>query len=176
MYRLRLLLLLGVCLMFSGCYSTKVEHYADQEPTINLRDFFTGEIRGWGLVQDRKGRVIKRFDFDMVGRWDGNNGVLDEEFVYYDGDKQSRSWRIEDLGGGKYRGEADDVIGEAQIDQSGSALNLRYELVVPIGNSDYRFKFDDWMWRMNDGVVINRAVMRKFGVRVAELTVVMQKQ
>ena len=162
--------------MLSGCLDTDVDHYADLEPAIDLREFFNGDLRGWGLIQDRKGRVIKRFDFDMVGTWDGDQGVLDEEFVYYDGEKQYRSWRLEDLGNGKYRGEADDVIGSAKIAQSGSALNLKYELVVPIGNSDYRFKFDDWMWHMIDGVVINRAVMRKFGIRVAELTVVMQKQ
>lgn len=162
--------------MLSGCFGTDVEHYADLEPAIDLREFFTGDLRGWGLIQDRKGRVIKRFDFDMVGRWNGNQGVLDEEFVYYDGEKQNRSWRLEDLGNGKYRGEADDVVGSAKIEQSGSALNLKYELVVPIGDSDYRFKFDDWMWHMNDDVVINRAVMRKFGIRVAELTVIMQKQ
>ena len=162
--------------MLSGCFSTDVEHYVNQEPEINLRDFFDGEVRGWGVLQDRKGRVVKRFDFDMVCHWDGTNGVLDEAFVYYDGTKQNRSWRIEDLGGGKYSGQADDVVGHAEIAESGNALNLKYELVVPVGGSDYRFKFDDWMWKMNDGVVINRAVMKKFGIRIAELTVVMQKK
>lgn len=162
--------------MLNGCSGTSVQRYADEYPEMDLKEFFTGEIRGWGIVQDRKGRVINRFDIEMIGRWDGNKGVLDEEFVYYSGEKQNRSWRLEVLDDGGYRGEADDIIGEATIAQAGNALNLKYELIVPVKGSEYRFKFDDWMWKMNDELVINRAVMRKFGIRVAELTVVMQKK
>ena len=162
--------------MISGCSDTSVQQYADLEPKMSLKDFFSGELRGWGIVQDRKGRVINRFDLDMVGRWEGDKGVLDEEFVYYSGEKQSRSWRLKVLSDGTYQGEADDIIGEAKIAESGNALHRKSELVVPVKGSEYRFKFDDWMWKMNDDLVINRAVMRKFGVRVAELTVVMQKK
>lgn len=162
--------------MLSSCSGTSVQYYADQEPRMNLKEFFSGEIRGWGVVQDRKGRVINRFDVDMEGRWDGDKGVLDEVFRYYSGEEQIRSWRLEAVGEGLYIGEADDIIGQAIGKEAGSALNLKYELVVPVGDSSYRFKFDDWMWRMNDDLIINRAVMRKFGIRVAELTVVMKKQ
>lgn len=172
----KVLLVMGLFLMVSGCSGTSVQRYAEEQPKIELREFFDGDIRGWGIVQDRKGRVINRFDFDMVATWDGANGVLDEKFYYYSGETQDRSWRMEQLPDGSYRGEADDIIGEAVVEQAGNALNLKYELVVPIGEKSYRFKFDDWMWRMNDDLVINRAVMRKFGIRVAELTVVMQKK
>lgn len=171
----KVILLIGVCVMFSGCSGTSVQYYEDQNPNMKLRDFFDGKIQGWGVVQDRKGRVIKRFDVDMVGRWDGNKGVLDEVFRYYDGTEQIRSWRLEDIGGGSYLGEADDIVGTASGEEAGSALNLKYELIVPVGDRTYEFKFDDWMWRMNDDLIINRATMRKFGVRVAELTVVMKK-
>ena len=47
---------------------------------------------------------------------------------------------------------------------------------VPVGDTSYRLNFDDWMWAMNDGVIINRSYMKKFGFRVAELTIFMQKQ
>lgn len=171
----KIILLTGVCAMFSGCSGTSVQYYEEQDPTMNLREFFDGKIQGWGVVQDRKGRVIKRFDVDMLGRWEGGKGVLDEVFRYYDGTEQIRSWRLEELGNGLYAGEADDIVGTASGEEAGSALNLKYELIVPVGDGSYRFKFDDWMWRMNDNLIINRATMRKFGVRVAELTVVMKK-
>ena len=160
--------------MVSSCTNT-VDRYADQTPTIDVKEFFDGEIKGWGLVHDRRGRVTKRFDFKIIGTWDGDKGILDEEFLYYDGETQTRQWRLEYLGDGKYKGFADDIIGEASLEQSGNALNLKYELIVPVNNSDITLKFDDWIWQMNDGVAINRAVMRKFGIRVGELTVVMQK-
>ena len=40
----------------------------------------------------------------------------------------------------------------------------------------YRIRFDDWMWVMNDGVLINRSYLKKFGITVSELTIFMQKQ
>ncbi|MBL6621549.1 MAG: DUF3833 family protein, partial [Rickettsiales bacterium] len=39
----------------------------------------------------------------------------------------------------------------------------------------FRIKFDDWMWQLNDGVVINRSYLKKFGFTIAELTLFMQK-
>ena len=162
--------------MVNACTATSVERYADQQPAMDLKEFFNGDIKGWGLVHDRKGRVTRRFDFKIVGTWDGNNGVLDEEFLYYDGETQTRQWRLEYLGDGQYKGLADDIVGEASLSESGNALNLKYKLIVPLDDSEIALKFDDWIWQMNDGVAINRAVMRKFGIRVGELTVVMQKQ
>ena len=84
--------------MFSACTGTNIERYAEEKPQIDLKEYFDGEIRGWGIVQDWRGRVINRFDFDILGEWNGNQGVLDEEFVYYSGEKQNRRWRIESLG------------------------------------------------------------------------------
>ena len=47
---------------------------------------------------------------------------------------------------------------------------------VPVGNTNYLIRFDDWMWQMNNGVMINRSYLKKFGFTVAELTLFMQKE
>jgi hypothetical protein len=47
---------------------------------------------------------------------------------------------------------------------------------LEVGDKTYRIKLDDWMWQMNDGVLINRSYLKKFGITVAELTLFMQKQ
>jgi hypothetical protein len=47
---------------------------------------------------------------------------------------------------------------------------------LDVDGSTYRIRFDDWMWAMNDGVVVNRSYLKKFGFTVAELTLFMQKQ
>jgi hypothetical protein len=46
---------------------------------------------------------------------------------------------------------------------------------LPVKDKTYHFKFDDWMWQLNDGIVINRSYIKKFGITVAELTLFMQK-
>lgn len=168
--------LLGMVVL-TACSSHSVDIYSEESPQLNVRDFFNGEVTAWGIVQDRRGRVINRFQADLVGTWDGANGVLDEDFYYADGEYQFRQWRLVQVGENQYEGYADDVIGTGYGTQSGNAFNLKYELIVPLSDGDeVSLKFDDWMWLMEGGVIINRATMRKFGFKVGELTVVMQKQ
>ena len=47
---------------------------------------------------------------------------------------------------------------------------------LPVGDKTYKITFDDWMFQMNDGVLINRSYLKKFGFTVGELTLFMQKQ
>ena len=128
------------------------------------------------MVQDWRGRVVNRFDIDMVGKWDGDTGTLTEHFVYYDGKKQERIWTIKKLADGKYVGTAADIIDKADGKVNGSAVQWKYTMDLPVGDTTYRLNFDDWMWQMNDGVLINRSYLKKFGITVAELSLFMQKQ
>ena len=73
-------------------------------------------------------------------------------------------------------GSAHDIIGNASGESSGSAMNWKYSMDITVDNSTYRVKFDDWMWQMNDGIVINRSYIKKFGITVAELTLFMKKK
>src|SRR5690606_38791463 len=117
-----------------------------------------------------------RFDVHMVGRWEGDSGVLEESFEYYDGKKQERIWRIQKLGPDRYEGQADDIIGIAKGEQSGNAIRWSYVMDIDVDGKVYRITFDDWMWMMDDGVLINRSYLKKFGFTVAELTLFMQKE
>ncbi|MEQ9209214.1 MAG: DUF3833 domain-containing protein [Pseudomonadales bacterium] len=162
--------------ILAGCSAPSVQNYADQTPVVDLREFFEGEITAWGVVQNRSGEVINRFRADMHGSWEGNRGILDEEFFYSNGDTQTRQWQFVQQDDNRYTGTASDVIGEASIDQAGNAINLNYTLRVPVGDRTYDLNFDDWMWLVEDELIINHATMKKFGFRVGELIVVIQKQ
>jgi hypothetical protein len=120
--------------------------------------------------------VVKRFEVRMTGRWEGNKGVLEEDFIYSDGSKQRRVWHIEEIGPGQYRGRADDVIGEAIGEASGNALRWRYTLALPIEGRTWHVQFDDWMFLINDQVMINRAKMLKFGIELGEVTLSFHKE
>ena len=112
----------------------------------------------------------------MVGSWNGDIGKLEETFHYYDGEKQSRTWTIKKISDSQYEGTAGDILDKAEGTASGSAVNWHYAMDLPVGDKSYKVKFDDWMWQMNDGVLINRSYIKKFGITVAELTIFMQKQ
>ena len=40
----------------------------------------------------------------------------------------------------------------------------------------YEVQFDDWMYLVDERVMLNRATMRKFGIRLGEVTLSFQKQ
>ena len=153
-----------------------MDFYKDTKPKADIKEYFNGPIKAWGLVQDWRGRVTRRFDVEMVGSWNGDTGKLEEKFNYYDGETQERVWTITKLSDDVYEGTAGDILGKASGEASGSAVNWHYTMDLPVGDTTYKVKFDDWMWQMNDGVLINRSYIKKFGITVAELTIFMQKQ
>jgi len=176
MKKIFLITILGVISMLGSCKSRDLNYYNNTKPEFNLREYFTGNIKAWGIIQDWRGRVSTKFDVDMVGSWEGNTGTLEEDFTFYDGKKQQRTWKILQNKDGTYLGSAHDIIGNASGESSGSAMNWKYSMYITVDNSTYRVKFDDWMWQMNDGIVINRSYIKKFGITVAELTLFMKKK
>ena len=168
-------ILVTVLTLTRSCSPMKIEKYSEESPVVDVKNYFNGPIKAWGLVQDRKGRVTARFDVDMVGSWDGDKGVLEEDFRYYDGRQQRRVWKITRTGEDRYEGRADDIIGFATGEQSGNAIRWSYTMNLEVGDKVYKIKFDDWMWLMNDGILVNRSYLKKFGITVAELTLFMQK-
>jgi hypothetical protein len=163
-------------MLLSACASQKLDDYSGNEPKADLKSYFNGTIKAWGLIQDFSGKVVSRFDVTMHGSWKGDVGTLKEDFNYYDGTKQQRVWTITRTADGKYEGSASDIIGKAEGATNGNAVRWSYDMNVPIDGKTFRISFDDWMWRMNDGVMINRSYLKKFGFTVAELTLFMKKE
>ncbi len=163
-------------MLLPGCASHSAKDYSDTTPVIDFQQYFNGPIKAWGIVQDRNGKVLSRFDVVMQGSWTGDVGTLKEDFSYYSGTKQQRIWTIHKLADGTYEGEAADIIGKATGQTAGSAVQWSYTMDVPVDDTIRRFKFDDWMWLMHDNTLINRSYLKKFGITFAELTIVMQKQ
>lgn len=172
----RLLLLLAGATLAAGCAGPTPADYAGEKPVLDLKTYFNGELSAHGIFTDRSGRVVRRFTVAMTGRWNGNQGVLDEHFSYSDGSTERRTWRLTDLGNGRWEGRADDVVGVAEGRAAGNALNWRYTLALPVDGRVWEVQFDDWMIQMDDRVMLNKAVMRKFGVQLGEVTLSFQRQ
>ncbi len=166
------LLIAGVaCVaLLSACSTPLVQDYAAQTPVLELRDYFNGSLDAYGIFTDRSGKVVKRFTVVMTCTWQGDSGVLDEAFTYSDGSQQRRVWRLSRHADGQYTGVADDVVGTAQGQQSGNAFHWAYTLALPVDGQVIQVQFDDWMYLMNEKVMLNKAAMRKWGVGLGEVT------
>lgn len=163
-------LALGALVALGGCSAPKVTDYAAQRPLLDLRDYFNGTVDAYGVFTDRSGAVVKRFTVVMDCHWSGNEGVLDEAFSYSDGTKQRRVWRLTALADGRFVGRADDVVGRAQGQQSGNAFQWAYTLSLPVDGRVIDVQFDDWMYLVDERVMLNRAAMSKFGVHLGDVT------
>ena len=175
MYRRFILFLLLSVLL--GCSSMKIEDYATLSPRFDLFNYFQGNTRGWGMFQDRGGSLKRQFVVDINGVVDSNGElVMTEDFVWSDGEKSQRVWRIRKQDEHHYSGRAGDVVGEATGKAYGNALNWAYDLNLVVDGKTWQVSFDDWMFLQPDGVLLNRATMSKFGFRLGEVTIAFQKQ
>jgi len=160
----------GSALALSACAGPQISDYAAETPVLDLRKYFTGTVDAWGIFTDRSGRVVKRFTVVIDCQWQGDEGVLDEAFTYSDGTLQRRVWRLKALPNGRYEGRADDVVGMATGQTKGNAFQWQYTLALPVDGKVWEVQFDDWMFLMNDRVMLNKAVMSKLGVTLGEVT------
>jgi hypothetical protein len=169
-------LLLSLCLILTSCSRVDVQTYAEQTPRLELREFFSGRVEGWGMFQKRSGEVVKRFHVVIDGRMDGENLILDEAFSFSDGSKQSRVWTLTPGEQGRWSGTAGDVVGQASGAVAGNTLHWRYVLSLPVDGRVFDVHLDDWMYLLDEKTMANRSFMSKFGIEVGQITLFFRKQ
>ncbi len=166
---------LAAPVVLTGCAGPAPADYASQTPLLDLRQYFNGKLLAHGIVTDRSGKVMQRFTVQITGTWQGDEGTLDEQFSYSDGRREQRIWKLTRQADGRYTGRAADVLGEARGQAAGNALNWRYTLLLPVDGRTWEIEFDDWMFLVDDQVMLNRAVMSKFGIRLGEVLLSFQR-
>ena len=168
---------LSAMLLTSGCATQNIQAYQSTTPTLDMHEFFSGQIDGWGMFQGRNGEVKKRFYVDIDATHEGDDViVLNEKFSWADGTKSQRIWRLTEQTDGSWKGVAGDVIGEATGKVVGNTLHWNYLLELLVEDKTYKVTFDDWMYLINEDVMLNRSVMKKFGVELGSVTLSMHRK
>lgn len=153
-----------------------VQVYKNEKPVLVLENYLNGTLDAYGLFQDRFGLVKKRFHAVIQASWKDGVGTLDEDFAWSDGTRSKRVWTIRKLSDQSYQGTAADVIGEAQGEASGNALRWTYKLALEVDGKTYHVDFDDWMFLMNDQIMLNRSAMKKWGIHLGEVLLTFVKR
>ena len=168
------------CGLLAGCAGPQINDYANEKPALDLRQYFSGTVDAYGVFTDRSGKIVKRFTVEMICKWTGapgqETGVLDEYFTYSDGTKERRVWTLKRGADGKYQGTAADVLGVANGEVKGNAFRWNYTLLLPVDGKTIEVQFDDWMYLINDKVMLNKAEMSKFGFKLGEVTLTFVKR
>ena len=170
---------LGATRVWDAVWSFRAQSLSDyaavdgQSAAAALPDWFGGRFDAHGVIYDYSGRVRSRFTADIEGAFDGDGGRLSERFQFSGGHADTREWTIvADKNGRRFTATAPDVIGEAQGEVSGDAIRMTYRLRLAERAGGHVLDVVDWLYRTDDGAIVNRSEMRKFGFKAAELIAV----
>jgi hypothetical protein len=155
-----------VTLLISGCSSMNVEDFENTQPEFVLEEYFEGRTMAWGLFEDRFGRVQRQFVVTMDGTWDGTTLILNEDFVYNDGETENRVWTLTKTDDMNYEGTTQNSIGTARGTRAGNAFNWEYDFNLKVGDDTWKVKFDDWMFLQPNGVLLNKATVTRWGFKL----------
>jgi len=176
---LLLLVVLLILLLFRpgfGFRTQKPGHYAETGPVFDMAVHLNGPIVSEGMIHDFRGRMVSRFVARMQGTWNGSTGTLSESFSYANGGTQEREWALTLGDNGHFTATADDIIGQAHGQVSGATLSMTYRIRLPDSAGGHVLDVTDWLYLMENGTILNRSELRKFGLRVGELTATMRRE
>ncbi len=159
----------ALVLSVAGCSSVNVKEYSHDLPTLQLETYLNGTLDAYGIFKDRAGRVKKRFHCLIQASWREGVGTMDEKFDYSDGTHSQRVWTLRKQADGKYIGTAADVVGQATGEVAGNTFRWNYVLDLDVDGSHYQVNFDDWMYLMDERVMLNHSKMSKWGVALGEV-------
>lgn len=116
------------------------------------------------------------FVAQLNGTWDGATLTLVEDFVFDDGERDRKTWRLQRVGPGRYVGTREDVVGQAVGTQDGNVFRLEYDVTLPTENGrGRRVHFRDVMALNAEGDVLNNATVGWFGLRVGSVSLVIER-
>lgn len=150
----------------------KIEDFADKKPAFILEQFFSGRLKGWGVILGRMGGLQTRFTIEAEGRWDttANTLALRETYTFDDGHTDILTWTIIKRGDGVYEGREALIAGLADGEQAGNAFHWRYRRNVPSADgTKSKFGFDDWFFLHDDDHMSAHASLTKLGIEFATL-------
>ena len=171
-------LFLNLFLIISLMSCTKItpKSYQNNTPNLDIRKYLSGNIKAWGTLEDRSGKITRRFTVDMVGTWKGNEGILQEHFQFDDATKDSRTWKINFTDQNNFIATAGDVVGIAKGEQYGNAMRMSYVLDLKLDSGkNYHVSLDDWMYLIDEKTLINKSTIKKFGITFGKLTIFFRK-
>lgn len=172
---MKILITIVFAAFLSACSQVNVDEYANNSITFDPNVFFNNTLIAEGFVKDRSGKMTRYFTATIEATWDEQGGVLDEVFLWNDGERQTRVWTFEPSDNGGYIGTAGDVIGTADMRFSGNAINMKYVLDVPLESGKaMAINMDDWLYQVSESTIVNVTEMTKWGFHVGEVVLTMR--
>ena len=140
-------------------------------PAFDPVRFYTGHVRSWGVVENRSGEPVSEVSTDCRGEADGPDGLrMTQTLTMGDGKTQTREWRMRRVAPNRYEATANDMVGVATGESGGRAFHWTWTLATEPGNPLLDVSLEQWMYFHENGTMVNRTMIRKLGVLLAQVT------
>lgn len=172
--------LLRRLLLVSGLVASTSAH-SQTHQNFDFISYFTGKVDGWGVRYDWRGNAVERFHVLMDGKAtasdDGDVSLrLDETFTYTSGRTMERYWDIIQSTDGTFTATAPEVPAGVEATFEDSMSTFHYTFHAPLNGKTIKLGMYDRMWKLDDSTVMNKIIMKKFGLKVGEINILFQKR
>jgi hypothetical protein len=147
-----------------------VGSFRSTAPAIDPIQFFTGHVASWGVLENRSGEPTRIVTTDCTGEAGDGTLRMTQRLTIGQDAPATRTWQMRRAGPGRYEATANDMVGVARGEAAGRAFHWTWTLAASPGNSLKNVAMDQWWYLLDDGSMLNRTTIRKFGVILAEVS------
>lgn len=163
--------LLGSLVSGSCSSPLPLEGFHGTAPALDPVQFFTGHVRSWGVIENRRGQPTQIVTTECQGGPEGPDGLHMVQQLHVGSDPVTvRDWHMRRSAPGRFEATANDVVGTATGEAVGRAFHWQWTLALDPGNPVKNITMDQWWYALDDGSMLNRTTIRKLGVILAEVT------
>ncbi len=157
-----------------GSLALSLPSIAVSQETLLLEEFFKGESRAKGSFKAING-ATRNFDVKLFGEFDGKILKLKEDFLFENGEKDTKTWVFEKVTENKYIGTREDVIGNTEVTINGNKAVFTYLVYLDGKNKKMKVRFHDEMILQSPNKLVNKAKVTKWGFEIAQTSVEFEK-
>jgi hypothetical protein len=163
---------LGLMLGLLGCSSPlPIASFAGSGPAFDPVAFFSGSIHSWGVLENRSGEPTAIVLTEGRGEAEGADAVhFPQRVTVGTAAPVMRDWHMRRVGPGRYDATANDMVGTAHGEAAGRGFHWTWTLALHPGNPLTNVSMDQWWYLQDDGSMLNRTIITKLGIVVAEVT------
>lgn len=160
-----------LAMALSGCANRTAASFKEGRPIFDPGAYFNGKTHSWGVIESRGGEPRQMLTTQTEGHWKGDTFHFEQDLAFEKKKNQHRSWLIRRVDAHRYTATGTGIVGEARGEAYGNVFHLEFTLDLVPGNPLLRVHMAQWMYLQPDGrTMINRAVLTKAGVVVAQIT------
>ncbi|WP_298818561.1 DUF3833 family protein [uncultured Roseibium sp.] len=134
-----------------------------------LEEFFRGKTVGEGVFESKIAGVYRPFKVYLTGTWNPRTFTLRlrEDFVYEDGERDTKTWFFQKVSEDRYIGQRADVLSPTNVvtNEDGS-LRFSYIAELETENGPIKLRFDDTLTQTDKRTVRNTAKVMKAGITI----------